>query len=258
MRRLPLLFASLAAAALSGCGARRVVPEPPGPDLRRSDLPAEGPAEGRASFGEPIRLPGQSVLLIPFAFERAGRFTDAFRSAPASRSLEGLLAPPGPSLQPVYWQNLVFVDPAAGAAPARALLDERAVIVRFAALRAPGSRSATDPADTLVYGVVTEDTDGDGRLHAEDGVAVWVSTPTGEAARPVTPGNARLEGVEADAGSGSIFLRLRRDEDGDGVVTTLDPARTWVLDRPDDATAGSPARPLIDPALAERMQSLLR
>ena len=74
----------------------------------------------------------------------------------------------------------------------------------------------------------------------------------------MTPGGRRPEGVEVDPGSGALLLRLRRDEDGDGEVGTLDPVRTWVLDRGPDGRFAAEARPLIDPALAERIEQLLR
>lgn len=259
---LPLAWAA------AGCGGRSSLD---GAQLRASEVPADGPVRGRPTLGSPIRIGNSSTALIPFGFGRPKTFGDRFRLPDRAAVGAWFFGPPvpregnafaGPAPQAVFWQNAVFADPLAGTATA--LLDHRAVIVQAVLV---DRELAPAVAEGLwAFTVVSEDTDGDGFLRAEDTGAVLLTSPTGRWARLATgegpgggPGGSpgggqRLVSISEQPGTAFLLMRLRRDADGDGRFTAADPVEPWVI----DPARGGPATRLVPLETVDRLERIGR
>ncbi len=271
MRLLAAAWVLAVPLALPGCSGRSSLD---GASLRASDVPAEGPVVGRPTLGSPIRIGNTSTALIPFGFGREKTFSDNFELPSKEKIGEWFFGPPvpregnafaGPGPQAVFWQNAIFADPLTGRV--KPLLEARAVIVQAVLVdRALAPRLAEG---CWAFTVVGEDTNGDGWLRADDTGLVILTSPTGEWARPATlpvaaegeepaepgpTGGQELVSISEQPGTSMLLLRLRRDADGDGKFTTLDPVEPWVV----DPALGGPATRLVPEVTMEWLERVAR
>ena len=260
MKPRTVALALLLPLAAAGCGGRSSLD---GASLRPSEVPADGPVVGRPTLGSPIRIGNSSTALIPFGFGRPKTFGDNFELPSKATIGEWFFGPPvpregnlfaGPAPQAVFWQNAIFADPIAGTA--RALLDHRAVIVQ--AVLVDKELAPAISEGLWAFTVVSEDTDGDGFLRADDTGVVLLTSPTGRWARRATGGGTRggqeLVSISEQPGTAFLLLRLRRDADGDGRFTATDPVEPWVI----DPARGGPGTRLVPLETVHRLERIAR
>ena len=259
---LALLLVCLSV-TLAGCnpGGRRAVV--PGPTYTPVTTTTAGPVEGRPTAGQPILLPPLSLTVVPFVVERPeGWIERAFSPTEFSsvsggsthrrRSNSGYRAS---GLGDVRWHNALLIDPVAGTGAL--LLNKKAQILGFGVLTVePEEREALPEIRHLLFEVARTDTNGDGRLDADDASVALIVEPDGSGARAVTPAGMHLVYAGMAEPLGGVLFGLRRDADGDSTFTTADPIETWFLRN--DAAPGDLAKPLVDADLVERATDLLK
>ncbi len=232
------------------------------------DRPLTADAVGEPALGKPIEIRGAERIALPVTIKvdrrkkAAKRKGDgpvyAVRRAPSSRGKSPASAASeairyGLGRRWGAWSNIFFVDPDTGRV--RLLLDRPAVITR---LRFP-------PADTepssgrrwpsvLLLGMHERDTNGDGWVDRRDATVAYVASLGGKNLRRITPRDTDLLDVFYDADRKRLYLRVRRDSNGDGRFAASD--RVTVL-----ATSGrdpSKAKPLVGEKALKRVRSIIR
>jgi hypothetical protein len=192
--------------------------------------------EGRPVFGQPIALRGTNQVMIPFAVEvpqvqgkdyfigsiSGGSYSVSGSAAwqGSSSSSAGYFFTGGDNLR---WNNVAFYDPATG--KARLLLDHPALICRFHASNDKGPVRG----DYLLFGIAEKDTNQDGVLGADDAVRLYRTDAAGNGMLAITPDGTQMLDVTSFDDQ-RMYLRIRRDSDGDGKFTEKDLVEVFCAD----------------------------
>jgi hypothetical protein len=196
--------------------------------LRVQGNTAELQKRARPVFGRPISIGASSPVMIPFAIESVaetkfysgGISSCGFLVSGSSGFGSGYSTYHGPAVQ---WNNVAFYDPLTG--KARLLLDKPAVITRF---DAPGEKSMIH-GFFLLFAIATTDDNHDGIINGNDAVRLYRTDLRGEGMRAVSPEKTQL--VDIDALADWLYLRVRRDSDGNGKFTDKDVIELLRVDR---------------------------
>ena len=220
-----------------------------------SETPTAKEVEGRATWGEPISIPGHSTWVVPYSRERpAGFFSDWDNFAEGgaasyflARGAEGSPQSLGWRSGAVRWHNAAVVELESGAQ--WPLLEQRGVLSRYWMSVGPTGSGQT-AATSLLFAATVEDTNDDGILNDLDATRALYCEPDGRNPRFISPEGTQLRGI-VPIQQGRFFLMLARDADGDGVFSDQEPPEPYLPGLEGEA------RRLIDPEVRERIEALL-
>lgn len=183
---------------------------------------------GRPVFGHPIALRGTNSLMIPFAVEMPEGKDTGFAigsisggsyfvsgSSAASGWDRGSSSEYFSGSDRLRWNNATFFEPAS--AKSRLLLDHPALICRFYA----NSDKGPVRGDYLLFGIAENDSNHDGVIGPDDAVRLYRTDAGGNGLLAITPADTQLLDLTSFDGQW-IYLRVRRDSDGDGEFTDKD------------------------------------
>lgn len=227
-----------------------------------SQTTTERPVEGRPTFGEPIAIPGQTTVLVPFSVEThkslfqdndpytrggmlAGGMTNSVRYDTWASAGHG-----------TRWHNVVFRDLANG--EAWPLLTQRGIISEYQMLMLPQQQiqpNVYEPplSRAVVFIAVVEDSNSDGLLNDLDARVAILTDADGRRPRIVTPGDAQVWGARFNSDLDTIFFQVATDTSGDGEFTFDDVAMPYAI----AADGRGIAEPVLSDATRRAVESIL-
>jgi len=110
------------------------------------------------------------------------------------------------------------------------LLDKKAIVDYFEFLDDQNQESEKDEKDEknapeielMLFKLIEEDTNGDESLDGRDAIVGYLSDRSGKNLKQITPKKAQLLTWHFDRGSQGLFVRIRKDSDGDTQFTAND------------------------------------
>jgi len=214
--------------------------------------------EGRPSLGQPIVIPKQRVVMVPFVVEHDKHWLesgDAYSSiAKASRSYSNYGHQQQHRGSGMRWHNILFKN--LDSQKEWLLTDRRAVVTGYQIV---GPQIVDKSAEkrlqpkAILFEITEADTDGDGVLSAGDGTTVFACKPDGTRLRRITPPGSNSLSINYQPGLDLVFINLQTDTNGDGGLSPLDESAPYRFDLESNA-----AVPLISSETQNIADSILR
>lgn len=205
----------------------------------------------RPVFGQPLFVQGSKAVLFPFAAEAEKTEKEAFGGiSSGSFVLMGSSASASGSYGDgsLRWNNVAFYNPENG--QSKLLLDYPALICRF---DAPGDHSPVR-GPYLLFCIASTDTNSDGLINSDDAVVLIRTDLQGGDVRALSPEDAQVIGIDSAANASNwLYLRVRRDSDGDHHFTNRDRVEIFRV----DAMIPSEPQRLMSDALAEDAMNIV-
>jgi hypothetical protein len=223
-----------------------------------SSTSATGQVAGRPTLGQPIPVPGQPTVLVPFAVEsEKGLFEkdDPYLRGGVQQQrlsyLTSVETPRSYTSGSVRWHNAIIHDPKTG--EEWPILDRRGIIGQWEVFGKPAKQDQPFVSRAILFIAVLDDTNHDGLLDDRDARVAILTDADGRHPRIVSPANAQVWDASYDAEHDTIFLRVATDSNGDGRFTFEDEALPYAL----AADATTPAKPVITAATLDRVKQWL-
>lgn len=242
--------------ALSGCHSSRR----PTDQHTMAPTTTQGEITGRSTLAMPLPIPGQSVILVPFAIETE---KDWFESDDpfAKVGFVGAMPHKAPiaartqyyslSGGSVRWHNAIFRDLVG--TDQWPLLDRRGVVSEWRCFCPEAQESDSTVARHLVFLVTSDDTNRDGVLNDRDARVAIVTKATGKDARRVTPADAQVWSVTYDQALDIIYFQIITDTNRDGRFTFEDQSIPYIL-----MPNGDVAQPVLSEEMQRRVEGLVK
>jgi hypothetical protein len=222
----------------------------------------KGGVEGRPTLGQPIPIPGQPTLLVPFAVESEkglfesrdpysrGRYGthDAVMRAATSLSVS---APSAGWSSEVRWHNALFRDLKTG--EQWPLLTTRGIVSRWQVLGVQPKHDEPFQTRALLFIAVLADTNKDCLLDDLDARVAILTDADGRHPRAITPPDAQVWSATYDPEKDLIFLQVVRDTNGDGKFNFDDLATPCMI----GAKGDGPAQAVISDEARASVERLL-
>lgn len=223
----------------------------------------KGEIAGRSTLAMPISIPGQPVVVVPFAIETE---KDWFQSDDPFAK-QGYIASPAPAPSSiaarsrysyssslggsVRWHNAIFRE--FGDADQWPLLDRRGIVSAWNCFGLEPQKDERFVARHLVFLVTSDDTNKDGMLNDRDARVAVVTKASGRDARRVTPADAQVWSVTYDPAFDTMYFQVVADTNRDGQFTFEDQPIPYVL-----APNASVAQPVLSEEMMRRVEGLVK
>lgn len=187
-------------------------------------------------YESPILPDSGSHALLPMSIQEEGRGSKGLLSS--SYEYEG-------AYTPRYW-NILFMGRRTHAAH---LLTEQKI--RIDAIHTHTREQGKMLSRHVLYTIIDNDVDKDGRLDYNDPKHLSISELDGSGLRPLSPVEEDLLGWDVVTGDDQIIIRTRRDNDGNGKYEAHEDIRVYVYSMT-DATL----EPVISSTLQQKVNAL--
>lgn len=220
----------------------------------------KGEIAGRSTLAMPISIPGQSVVLVPFAIETE---KDWFQSDDpfAKQRYMASASPASIAPRPAYyasslggsvrWHNAIFRE--IGGTEQWPLLDRRGVVSAWNCFGLEPQKDERFIARHLVFLVTSDDTNKDGVLNDRDARVAMVTKASGRESRRVTPADAQVWSVNYDPAFDTMYFQVVADTNRDGKFTFEDQPMPYVLE-----PNASVAQPALSEEMMRRVEGLVK
>lgn len=268
MHRSALLLALLL--LLAGCGRALERPDP----HTIAPTTTDKPIGGRTTLEMPMAIPGQPVVLVPFAIESDKDFfqtKDPYRAAGVvaastlnystglSSSAPAYYSSPTSEFRPVWsqsggsvrWHNVILRDLASG--DEWSILDRRGVINWWAWHGVQSKRDGPIQTHCMVFTATIADSNRDGVLNDLDARVAILTDSSGRKPRIVTPANAQVWNAVFDSDNNRFYLLVVAHTNKDGKYDYNDAPVPYSIE-----SGGVTATPIVSDALLGRVEALLK
>jgi hypothetical protein len=230
-----------------------------GPTYVAVDLPVEGEAEGRPTYGMPILLRNSSFVLIPFTVERPQEALEKGDAYGAGRRVYGQYESKFFHFKPrgVVWHNVLSRNQSGNgeARRSRVIFDRRVCITSWSPVYpVVRDEDAPPPAPlALLFLAAVDDTNGDELINRADQQVAFVCEPDGGRLRRGHPEGTYLLSTRYDSVDQVFYFAAFGETSGDDELTTEDAAEIYQM--PLDAPA---PRLVVDEAAHRTVEAALR
>ncbi|MGB7440873.1 MAG: hypothetical protein WA919_07385 [Coleofasciculaceae cyanobacterium] len=125
------------------------------------------------------------------------------------------------------YHNFIFYNKSAQ--QSYLLLDKYSLITLFETIGVVEGGKQSD-FKAFLFGIVENDTNGDGKLNRDDAIVAYLSDISGKKLQQITPPNTQLVSWQFDKASSKLFVKIRQDSNKDKKFTGEDETTFFVVD----------------------------